>query len=146
MYTPGYGMPKVSVPGLMVRPSSASGSAHKPSMFLFAMRPSVNKSERERALLRNHNRWRPSGGDLHSVGQGLLAAGGLSASLERFHRRKMNLGNAIELWLALRRLQHLGGDHLGLAGQVGDCHGDVLFLIDRFECLDVRMLWIRHHY
>jgi len=79
------------------------------------------------------------------VGQCLLAAGGLSASLERFHGRKVNLGNAIELRPALSGdCNILVATILVLPARLEIAMGTCSFLIDRFECLDVLGLWIRH--
>jgi hypothetical protein len=57
----------------------------------------------------------------------------------------MNFRNAIELGIALRRRQRPRGDDLGFAGQAGDRHRDVLFLIDGLESVDVFGLRMRNN-
>src|SRR5271166_4420716 len=54
-------------------------------------------------------------------------------------------GNAIELRIALRRRHYLRGHDLGLAGQVGDRHGNMPFLVHFFEIVDVLGLGIRNN-
>src|SRR5258708_2750017 len=50
----------------------------------------------------------------------------------------------MELWLALRTLKHPGCHDPGLASQIGDRHGDVIPLIYRLKCFDIRRLRIRN--
>src|SRR5260370_29396088 len=90
-------------------------------------------SERERVLFGDHDEGSPTRRDLRRMGQSLLASGRLRALLERLHRWKVNLRDAVELRIALRRLQNLRGDHFGLSVEICYRHRYVLLLINLLE-------------
>src|SRR5579859_1509771 len=85
----------------------------------------------------NEKSRRSPGRDRSGMFQRLLSPLGGGASLQGFHRRKMDLCNAVERRSALWRGHHFTGHHLGLARELLHCHRYVLFLIFLFKGIDV---------
>jgi hypothetical protein len=79
--------------------------------------------EHEGFFLGHQENWRPTRGNLHGVSQRFFPAIRRRARFEGLHRRKVDLGNAVERSKAIGTAQYLGGDDLGLASKLRNRYG-----------------------